>query len=133
MKEVFNLKNLITVNKNFVNYILIYLFVCGIILFFISQIKIEKSFEALMNINEDKEINLIINSSDIYFSDEKIIINFTLNNKLYIVDDFTLIPIPGNKFSIKIHDQNLESILKINTTLKININLGYKKLYELFF
>ncbi len=127
------MKNLITVNKNFVNYILIYLFVCGIILFFISQIKIEKSFEALMNINEDKEINLIINSSDIYFSDEKIIINFTLNNKLYIVDDFTLIPIPGNKFSIKIHDQNLESILKINTTLKININLGYKKLYELFF
>ena len=133
MKERFNLKNLITINKKFINCILIYLFLCGIILFLISQIKIEKSFEALMSIDEDKEIVIIINSSDTYFLKEQKTINFILDNKLYIVDDISLTALPGNKFSLKINDKYLKSILQIDTTLKININLGHQKLYELFF
>lgn len=86
-----------------------------------------------MNIDEEREITLVIDSSDAYFIRDHKNINFILNNKLYIVDDITLIPLPNNKFSIIINDRNLETILQPNTVLKININFGSQKLYELLF
>lgn len=125
------MKILTTVNKKMINYIIIFLVLCLVILFFISQIKIEKSFEAFMNIDEEKAITLIIDSSDAYFIKDEKTINFILNNKLYIVDNVLLIPLPNNKFSIKINDKNLEMLLQPNTALKVNINLGFQKLYEL--
>lgn len=102
-------------------------------LFFISQIKIEKNIDSVMSIDEDKEITLIISSSDAYFINNSKSISFILNDKLYIVDDIFLKPIQNNKFSITINDKHLETILQANSIFKVNINLGIQKLYELFF
>lgn len=127
------MKDLITINKKFVNYILLFLICGAIMLFFISQIKIEKNIDSVMSIDEDKEITLIISSSDAYFINNSKSISFILNDKLYIVDDIFLKPIQNNKFSITINDKHLETILQANSIFKVNINLGIQKLYELFF
>ncbi len=127
------MKNLTHINNKFINYIIILLIVCCGILFLISQMKIEKNISGLMSVDEEKDITLIINSSDAFFIKDQNNINFILNNKLYIVNDISLIPLPNNKFSININDKNLETILQQNTLLKININLGFQKLYELLF
>jgi hypothetical protein len=127
------LKNLTTIDNKFINYIIIFLISCSIIIFFISQIKIEKSINGLMSVDEDKGITIILDSADAYFIRDRKDINFILNNKLYIVRDITLTPLPDNKFSITVNDQNLETLLQQNTILKVNINLGFQKLYELLF
>ncbi|MGL5205837.1 MAG: MAG1140 family protein [Metamycoplasmataceae bacterium] len=103
------------------------------ILMFILQIDIEKSFEALMNIDEDNSITLIIDSTDAYLIKERETINFILNNKLYTINDVILIPLPNNLFAIEINDKNLEQILQPSTILKISINIDSQKLYELLF
>ncbi|MGL6125404.1 MAG: MAG1140 family protein [Metamycoplasmataceae bacterium] len=131
-KGVLTLKNLTTLNNNFINYIIIFLFSSFIFMLFISQLKIEKSCEALLNVDEDNGITLIINSADAYFINGNKTINFILNNKLYIVEDIVITPLPNNVFSIQINDKSLESILQPSTILKININIGVQKLYELF-
>ncbi|MGL5617930.1 MAG: MAG1140 family protein [Metamycoplasmataceae bacterium] len=127
------MKNLTTINKDLINYIILFLFISFTILFFILQINVERNFEALMNIDEDKTITLIINSTDAYFIKEQETINFIINNKLYIVDDVVLVSLPNNLFSIKINDKNLEQILQPSTILRININIDSQKLYELLF
>ncbi len=127
------MQNLTTISNKFINYIILFLLTSAIILFLISQIKIEKSVSGLMNVDEDKEITLILNSSDAYFIQEHRNLNFILNKKLYIVNDVSLRPLPNNKFSININDKNLQTLLQQNTILKVNINLGFQKLYELLF
>ncbi len=127
------MRNLTHINNKFINYIIILLIACCGILFLISQIKIEKNISGLMSVDEEKDITLIINSADAFFIKDQNNINFILNNKLYIINDISLIPLPNNKFSININDKNLETVLQQNTLLKININLGFQKLYELLF
>ncbi|MDK2819896.1 MAG: hypothetical protein KFW07_03600 [Mycoplasmataceae bacterium] len=100
-------------------------------LVFISQLKIEKNFSAVINIDEEKDIHLIVDSADIYFIRKNNSFNFILNNKVYIVDNFLIVPMSNNKFSIKINDYKLQTILQPNTTLKININVGFENLYKL--
>ncbi len=126
------MKNLMTVSKNFVNYIIIFLIFSALIIFFILQIKIEKSIDSIMSVDEDNKVILIINSPDAYFVNNNKSVSFILDNKLYIVDNIKLIPMQNNKFSIKISDRYLELLLKPNTILKVNINLGFQKIYELF-
>ncbi|MGL5205066.1 MAG: MAG1140 family protein [Metamycoplasmataceae bacterium] len=127
------MKNLTTVNNNFINYIIAFLFLSSAILFFILHINVEKSFDALMNIDEDKSITLIIDSTDAYFIKDHETINFIINNKLYVVNDVVLIPLPNNLFSIEINNKDLDQFLQPSTTLKININTQSQKLYELLF
>ncbi|MGL5732601.1 MAG: MAG1140 family protein [Metamycoplasmataceae bacterium] len=127
------MKNLTTINKDLINSIIIFLIITFTILFFILQINVERSFEVLMNIDEDKMITLIIDSTDAYFIKDQETINFIINNKLYVVHDVVLVPLPNNLFSIEINDKNLEQILQPSTILKININIDSQKLYELLF
>ncbi|MGL5592300.1 MAG: MAG1140 family protein [Metamycoplasmataceae bacterium] len=127
------MKTLTTVSKDLINYILLFLFISFTILFFIVQIDIEKSFEALMNIDEDNAITLIIDSTDAYFINERETITFIINNKLYTIRHVVLVPLPNNLFSIEINDKDLEQLLQPSTILRINININSQKLYELLF
>lgn len=127
------MRHLTTINKKFINYIFVFLILTSIVLYLISQITIENNINSIMKINEDKEITLVIDSSDAYFIKDNKSISFIINNKLYIVDNLSLINMPNNQFSIKINNKNLETVLQANTTLRVNINLGTQKLYNLFF
>lgn len=125
------MKNLITVSNKFTNGVIIYIIIAILTFALISQIKIEKNFSAVINIDEEKDIYLVIDSADIYFLKKNNSFNFILNNKVYIVDNFSIVPMSNNKFSIKINDYKLQTILQPDTILKININVGFENLYKL--